>query len=110
MGGGAKMFPPQGPPGPETHPHASFALDTLSQLAPKGHDPPQVPVASLPHGATHNSAGPGQHVCSPAALKHMQTCSHSPSSHRSAVQELPSSQSRSVVHSGVGVGCPTATH
>jgi hypothetical protein len=77
MAGGALMLPPHGPPGPETHAQALFALDELSHVDPKGQAPPQLPAASLPQGATHNSPGPPQQEV-PSALRQIQTCSQTP--------------------------------
>jgi hypothetical protein len=74
------MLPPHGPPGPETHAQAAFALAEPSQVDPMGQNPPQVPEASLPHCATHNSAGPPQQERVPSALRQMQTCWQTPSS------------------------------
>jgi hypothetical protein len=93
-GGGPKMFPPQGPPGPETHPHV-VAPGTVSQVAPAGQKPPHVPVASPPHGLMHRAAGPGQHA-RPPAVAQMHACSQTPPWQLSAVHGLPSSQSPSV--------------
>jgi hypothetical protein len=100
-GGGARMFPPQGPPGPETHPQVA-APGTLSQFAPDGHRPPHAPAASAPQGFTHRVAGPGQQVAAPVASAHTHACSHTPATQRSAVQGLPSLQSASVVQPPVG--------
>ena len=110
MGVGAKRLPPQGPPGPETHPHAASEVGETSHVEPNGHDPPHVPVESEPHGATHNAEGPEQQRRPPAAVTQMQSRSHSPLTQRSAVQGLSSSQSASVAHSGVGVRRSTGTH
>ena len=104
------MFPPHGPPGPETHPHAPFALDALSQRAPVGHAPPHAPEASVPHAAPQNAAGPGQQLRAPDGDTHRQSCSHAPFTHRSAVQPLSSLQSASLAHTGGGVGFSTGMH
>lgn len=104
------MFPPHGPPGPETHAHPPFALAAASQLAPVGQKPPHVPAASLPHRATHSAEGPGQQVSPPSEERHRQSCSHSPFTQRSAVHALSSLQSTSDEHPGVGVGGVSATH
>lgn len=108
-GGGPSMLPPQGPPTPATQPHPC-ASGRASQVAPDGQEPPQVPAASAPQGRMHRSAGPPQQRCAPSALKQMHTWAHLPSSHRSAVQASPSSQSASVAHTGVGVGSGTHRH
>jgi hypothetical protein len=104
------MFPPHGPPSPETHPHADSAVGTLSQLAPTGQTPPHAPAASLPHGTRHSADGPGQQATVPAGVRQMQSCSHRPFTQRSAVHELSSAQSPSVAQPGVGVGRVTGMH
>ena len=55
------MFPPQGPPGPETHPHV-VAPGVVSHVAPGGQKPPHIPDASPLHGWTQSADGPGQQV------------------------------------------------
>jgi hypothetical protein len=95
-GGGPKMLPPQGPPAPETHSHA-VAPGSVSQVAPPGQLPPQVPAALAPQGRTQSAAGPGQQV-TPPGVAQMQPCSHVPLTQVSAEHGLPSSQSWSVWH------------
>ena len=114
-GGWGKMFPPHGPPRPETHPHGrvGVAIGNGSHVAPVGHapphmppastpqggaigihahlplldeqtsfgpgqTPPQTPLASIPHGLTQRSAGPGQQFGAPVASRHRHACSHTP--------------------------------
>ena len=94
-GGGAKMFPPQGPPSPETHPHV-VPSGTGSHVAPDGQRPPHAPEASLPHGLTQRAAGPGQQAGTPLAARQMQTWTHVRFTQASWVQPFPSLQSASV--------------
>jgi len=94
-GGGAKMFPPQGPPSPATHPHI-VPPRTGSHVAPDGQRPPHAPEASLPHGLTQRAAGPGQQAGAPLAATQMQTWTHIPFTQASWVQPFPSLQSASV--------------
>jgi hypothetical protein len=96
-GGGPKMLPPHGPPAPETHSHA-VVPGNVSQLAPVGHIPPQVPGALAPQGRTQRAAGPGQQVNPPAGVAQMHPCSHMPLRQVSTEHGLPSSQSLSVWH------------
>ena len=109
-GAGANTLPPQGPPSPETQPHAPDADGKVVQLAPDGHAPPHVPAAVVPHGRTHEAAGPAQQLWAPFALRHTHACSHVPFTQRSAVHGLPSLQSASVPHPGVGVANGLGAH
>lgn len=93
-GGDGKMLPPHGPPAPEMHPHA-VAAGRVSQVAPVGQAPPQVPVAVAPHGRTHSADGPGQQVV-PAGVAQTHPCSHTPPWQESTLHGLPSSQSLSL--------------
>jgi hypothetical protein len=53
-------------------------------------------------GCTHRAAGPGQHDADPAGSTHTHTYWHVPSTHRSTLHPLWSSQSASVWHGGGG--------
>jgi len=98
-GGGSRMFPPHGPPGPETHRHVGVAVGELSHAAPVGQVPPHVPAESRPHGLAHSAAGPGQQVTEPAETQ-TQPCSQMPWLQVSTVHGFPSSQSPSVWQAG----------
>jgi hypothetical protein len=99
VGGDTRMLPPHGPPGPDTQPQVFVAVGRLSHVAPAGQKPPHVPPVSAPHGFTQSAAGPPQQLEAPvAASRHRQSCSHVPSTQRSAVHGLPSAQSASVPH------------
>ena len=103
-GDGTRMFPPHGPPAPETQPQDARTLGRLSQVASAGHVPPQTPDASAPQGRAHSAAGPGQQAGAPAEVRQMHACSHIPSTQRSTVHASLSLQSASVSHVGAGVG------
>ena len=53
-------------------------------------------------GMVQSVLGPGQQVKPPSGLTQTQRCSHTPFTHRSAVQAFPSLQSRSVWHGWPG--------
>ena len=107
-GGGARRFPPHGPPGPETHGQNDPATGPLPHVLPVGHSPahvangvgPQPPVGSVVVvvGRTQSAEGPGQQLCVAPASRQRQACSHCPFTQRSAVQKLPSVQSASPSH------------
>lgn len=94
---GAKMFPPHGPPGPDTQ-WQGIASGPAWHVLPVGHVPPQVPNAGPPQmpgnvvvvGRTQSAAGPGQQLWLAVASMQMHTCSHWPFVHRSTVHPLPS--------------------
>jgi hypothetical protein len=83
-------------------------VDTQAQLSSVAvqtssieHAPPHVPSALMPHGTTHNAAGPGQQLDAPVGARHTHACWQVPLSQWSTVHAFPSLQSASVVQLGV---------